>query len=196
LRSGGYDTAVSAQKESVLGWVRPVRRTEDTVLYEYRTPRRAFRGGLYLVVALGLVAGSFKIGADRASLVVWLITVVPVVFATVLASWGLLDLVTKGLFEIEIDRRARTLALAMPTERGDELAKVGFADVNGVALVERRPLPGTSGRVRWSVMLALRDGRRIGLGLLEDAAEAERLAASFGELLGVGVTRSVHESRA
>lgn len=186
---------MSAQKESVLGWVRPVRRTEDRVIYEFRTPRRALRGAFYLAAAVGLVAGSFRIGADRASLAVWLVAVVPVVFATVLASWGLLDLVTRGLFEIEVDRRARTLALSMPRERGEELAKVGFGDIGSVSLVERRPLPGTSGRVRYSVLLAVRDGRRIGLGLLEDPAEAERLAAAFGELLGVGVTRSVHESR-
>jgi hypothetical protein len=186
---------VSERKDPVLGWVRPVRRTDDTVLYEYRTPRRALRGALYVAAALGLVAASFRIGAERANLLVWLLAVVPVVFATVLASWGLLDLVTRGLFEVEVDRRARTLALAMPTERGEELVKVGFADVASVSLMERRPLPGGRRRVRWGVALVLRDSRRIGLGLLEDAAEADRLAASFGELIGVAVARSVHESR-
>jgi hypothetical protein len=186
---------VSATKESVLGSVRPVRSTEDTVLYEYRTPRRALRGSFYLVLAIGLVAGSFRLGVERSNLVVWLLAVLPVVFATVFASWGLLDLVTRGLFELEVDRRARTLALAMPTERGQALAKVGFADVTSVAVVERRPLPGVRGRVRWSVALTMKDGRRIGLGLLEKGTEADRLAASFGELLGVDIARSVHESR-
>ncbi|HLY10098.1 MAG TPA: hypothetical protein VKW04_12395 [Planctomycetota bacterium] len=185
----------SARKESVLGWVRPVRSTEDTVLYEYRTPRRALRGAGYLALAAGLIGFGFKLGVDRANLLVWLLAILPLVLSAVFASWGLLDLITRGLFELEIDRRARTLALAMPTERGQALAKVGFADVTSVALVERRPLPGTRGRVRWSVLLAMQDGRRIGLGLLEEAAEAERLASAFGELLGVGVSRSVHETR-
>jgi len=186
---------VSAKKESVVGWVRPVRTTEDTVLFEYRTPRHALRGTFYVVLSIGLVAGSFKIGVDRSNLAVWLLAVLPVVFATIFASWGLLDLVTRGLFEIEVDRRARTLALAMPTERGQALAKVGFSDVTSVAIVERRPLPGERGRVRWSVALTMKDGRRIGLGLLENGAEAERLAASFGKLIGVDIARSVHESR-
>jgi hypothetical protein len=179
----------------VLGWVRPVRSTEDTVLYEYRTPRRALRGAFYVVLAIGLIVGGFKIGADRSNLAVWLIALLPLVFATVFASWGLLDLITRGLFELEVDRRARTLALAMPTERGQALAKVGFSDVTSVAIVERRPLPGVRGTVRWSVALAIKDGRQIGLGLLEESALAEGLAASFGELLGVGIARSVHESR-
>jgi len=148
-----------------------------------------------LILAIGLIIGSFKIGSDRASLAVWLIAVLPVVLATVFASWGLLDLITRGLFELEVDRRARTLALAMPTERGQALAKVGFSDVTAVAMVERRPLPGVRGRVRWSVALAMKDGRQIGLGLLDESAPAEALAASFGELLGVGTARSVHESR-
>jgi hypothetical protein len=186
---------VSATKEPVLGWVRPVRSTEDTVLYEYRTPRRALRGAAYLATAAVLVAGSFKVGTDRSNLFVWLVAAVPVGVATVLAVWGLLDLITRGLFELEVDRRARTLALAMPTERGQALAKVGFGDVASVALVERRPLPGSRGKVHWSVTLALRDGRRIGLGLLRDPGVAERLAASFAELLGVAVARSVLERR-
>jgi hypothetical protein len=144
---------------------------------------------------MGLIAGSFKVGTDRANLVVWLIVLLPLVFATVFASWGLLDLITRGLFELEVDRRARTLALAMPTEQGQALAKVGFSDVTSVAMVERRPLPGVRGSVRWSVALAMKDGRQIGLGLLEEAALAEGLAASFGELLGVRIARSIHESR-
>ncbi|MBV8881607.1 MAG: hypothetical protein JO332_16745 [Planctomycetaceae bacterium] len=186
---------MSARKESVLGWVRPVRSTEDTVLYEYRTPRRPLRGAVYLVLALSLIGIGFKVGVDRANLLVWLLALLPLLLATVFASWGLLDLVTRGLFELEVDRRARTLALAMPTEQGQALAKVGFAEVTGVAVAERRPLPGGRGAVRWAVSLAVQDGRKIGLGLLDDAAEAERLAASFGGLLGVATTRSVHESR-
>lgn len=186
---------MSARKESVLGWVRPVRSTEDTVLYEYRTPRRLLRGLGYVGLSAGLIAFGVKVGVDRQSLIVWVLAILPLVLSGVFVSWGLLDLITRGLFELEVDRRARTLALAMPTERGEELAKVGFAEVTSVSLVERRPLPGARGATRWSVMLAMRDGRRIGLGLLDESAEAERLASSFGTLLGVGVTRSVHESR-
>jgi len=186
---------VSDRKESVLGWVRPVKSTEDTVLYEYRTPRRPLRGAFYLILAVGLIVGSFRIGVERANFAVWLIALLPVLLATVFASWGLLDLITRGLFELEVDRRARTLALAMPTEHGQALAKVGFADVTSVAMAERRPLPGARGKIHWSVALTMGDGRRIGLGLLENAAEAERLAASFSDLLGVGISRSVHELR-
>lgn len=186
---------MNAKKESVLGWVRPVKTTEDTILYEYRTPRRLLRGGGYVLLAVGLIGAGFKVGVDRQNLLVWLVALLPLVLATVFASWGLLDLITRGLFELEVDRRAKTLALSMPTEQGQALAKVGFADVTAVHVVERRPLPGGRGQVRWSVALAMRGGRKIGLGLLEDAAETERLAASFGTLLGVTTTRSVHESR-
>lgn len=187
---------MSARKESVLGWVRPVKTTEDTVLYEYRTPRRVLRGAAYLLLAVGLIAGGFKIGVDRANLLVWIIALVPLLFATVFASWGLLDLITRGLFELEVDRRAKTLALSMRTERGEDLAKVAFADVTSVGVAELKPLPGGRGGVRWNVSLSMRDGRKIGLGHLDAAAETERLAASFAELLGVPVARSVHESRA
>ena len=186
---------MSAKKAAVLGRLRPVKTTEDTLLYEYRTPRRALRGGAYLLLAAGLIAGSFRIGVVYSDLIVWLLAAVPAAGATVLIAWGLLDLVTRGLFELEVDRRARTLALSMPMEQGQALAKVGFADVTAVNIVERRPLPGTRGRTRWGVSLAMKDGRKIGIGLLENAAEAERLASSFGDLLGVSMSRSIHEAR-
>lgn len=185
----------SARKESVLGWVRPVRTTEDTTLYEYRTPRRVVRGLAYVLLAAGLIVAGFLVGVDRDNLLVWLLALVPLALSAVFGSWGLLDLITRGLFELEVDRRARTLALSMTTEQGQALAKVGFADVTAVDIAERRPLPGERGRTRWNVALALRDGRRIGLGLMEDQAGAEVLAASFGGMIGVVTTRSVHESR-
>ncbi|HZE99349.1 MAG TPA: hypothetical protein VE981_20260 [Planctomycetota bacterium] len=182
-------------KEPLLGWVRPVKRTEDRILYEYRTPRRLARGLLYVALAVGLIAFGFRMGVARANLLVWILAIVPLLLSGVFASWGLLDLITRGLFELEIDRRARTLALSMPTERGEALAKAGFEDVASVDVAEQRPLPGARGRVRWSITLAMRDSRRIGLGLTEDGAEADRLAAEFCGLLGVSSTRSVHESR-
>ena len=140
-----------ASKESVLGSVRLIRATEDTTLYEYRTPRRVLRGLAYVLLAAGLIVVGFKVGVDRANLLVWLLALPPLVLSAVFASWGLLDLITRGLFELEVDRRAKTLALG--------------------------------------------DGRRIGLGLLEKAADAEVLAATFGGVLGVATTRSIHESR-
>jgi len=186
---------MKAQKDAALGWVRPLKSTEDRILYGYCTPRRPLRGSVYLLLAIGLVVLSFRIGVERGNLLVWILATIPVLFATVLAIWGLLDLITKQLFDLEVDRRARTLALSMSTEQGEALAKVGFADVKAVDIAERRPLPGERGRIRWSVTLLLQVGRRIGLGMVESSAEAERLAAEFGGLIGVPTTRSVQERR-
>ncbi len=186
---------MKAPKDAALGWVRPLKTTEDRILYGYCTPRRPLRGSAYLLVAIGLVVLSFRIGVERSNVFVWILATLPVLLATVLAIWGLLDLVTKQLFDLEVDRRARTLALAMSTEQGEALAKVGFADVKSVDISERRPLPGERGRVRWNVTLLLQVGRRIGLGLLESSTEAERLAAEFSALVGVPTTRSIHERR-
>lgn len=185
---------MKAQKDAALGWVRPLQTTEDRILYGYCTPRRPLRGSAYLLLAIGLVVLSFRIGVERGNILVWILATIPVLFATVLAIWGLLDLITKQLFDLEVDRRARTLALAMSIEQGQALAKVGFGDVKAVDIAERRPLPGGRGRIRWSVALLLQDGRKIGLGLLESAKAAERLAAEFGGLTGVPTTRSIHES--
>lgn len=187
---------MSASKEPILGCVRPVTTTEDRVLYEYRTPRRPGRGAAYVAVAIVLIAGGFRYGVEQSTFVVWLFCIVPLLLAGVFGSWGLLDLISRGLFELEVDRRAKTLALSMNTEHGQALAKTGFGDVASVDISERRPLPGSRGRTRWNVTLPLRDGRRIGLGLVEDAAQAERLAGGFVDLLGVPLTRSVHETRA
>ncbi len=186
---------MSASKEPILGWVRPVSSTEDRTVYEYRTPRRPGRGIANILVALVLIAGGFKFGVEKSSLAIWLLCIAPLLLSGVFASWGLLDLISRGLFELEVDRRARTLALSMNTEQGQALAKMGFGDVAAVDISERRPLPGAAGKIRWNVTLPLRDGRRVGLGLMEDAAQADRLAAGFTGLLGVPLTRSVHESR-
>lgn len=186
---------MKAQKDAALGWVRPLKTTEDRILYGYCTPRRPLRGSAYLLLAVGLILLSFRIGVEHGTLIVWIVATIPVLIATLLASWGLLDLITKQLFDLEVDRRARTLALAMSTERGEALAKVGFGDVKSVDIAERRPLPGVRGPVRWNVTLLLQDGRKFGLGLLEDSGEAERLSAGFCGLIGVPATRSIHESR-
>lgn len=186
---------MSATKEPILGCVRQVSTTEDRILYEYRTPRRPARGIVYILVALALIAGGFRFGIEKSNLVVWLFCVVPLLLSGVFASWGLLDLISRGLFELEVDRRAKTLALSMNTEHGQALAKILYSDVAGVDVSERRPLPGARGRTRWNVTLPLKDGRRIGLGLIEDAAQADRLADGFVDLIGVPLTRSVHESR-
>lgn len=186
---------MKAPTDAALGWVRPLQTTEDRILYGYCTPRRPLRGSLYLLVAVGLIAISFRLGVERGTLLVWILATIPVLFATVLGIWGLLDLVTRQFFELEVDRRAKTLALAMSLERGEALKKVGYAEVKAVDVGERRPLPGSRGRVRWNVALLLQDGRKIGLGLLEDAAGAERLGSEFSALLGVPATRSVHERR-
>lgn len=187
---------MSASKDPLLGCVRAVSSTEDRTLYEYRTPRRPARGVVYLLTAAALIAGGFRFGVEKSSLVVWLLCIAPLLLSGVFASWGLLDLISRGLFELEVDRRAKTLALSMNTEQGQALAKIGFGDVAAVDVAERRPLPGAPGRTRWNVTLPLRDGRRIGLGLLEECDRADRLAGEFAGLIGVDVTRSVHESRA
>jgi hypothetical protein len=186
---------VGTSKDPLLGALRPVSSTEDRILYEYRTPRRLLRGLVYVSIAAGLIAAAVRIGVDRQSFVVWLLAIVPLGFAGVFVSWGLLDLITRGLFELEVDRRAKTLSLSMETGHGQALTKTGFGDVAAVDIAERRPLPGARGRSRWNVTLPLRDGRRIGLGLTEDAAEADRLAAEFAALLGAPLTRSMHERR-
>lgn len=186
---------MSESKEPLLGCVQQTSTTEDRILYEYRTPRRPGRGVVYLLVAIALIAGGFRYGVEKSTFVVWLLCIAPLLLSGVFASWGLLDLISRGLFELEVDRRAKTLSLSMNTAHGQALAKMNFGDVASVDISERRPLPGRPGKTRWNVTLPLRDGRRIGLGLLEDETRAGQLANSFTELLGAPLTLSVHESR-
>lgn len=112
----------------------------------------------------------------------WALGIVPLALGVFLAGRGFRDLVTRSFFQLEVDARARTLALAMELE-GDatQLAKVGFDQVRAVEL--------SGGEGRWNVALLIRDGRRMGIGLLEDAGAAEKLTADFAALLGAPVSR-------
>jgi hypothetical protein len=87
------------------------------------------------------------------------------------------------MFQIEVDRRARTVALSVPREQGQALLKVRFADIAAVEHRAKGPPPC------WGVSLRMRDNRQIGLGVSDDAAESESLAGRFAEWIGVEVKR-------
>jgi hypothetical protein len=184
-----------APVEFVVGSLRLVRTTEDRALYTCKTPRRLARGILAVALCVAMVFLAFRVANAIGGVFGWIVAVVPLLGALILGSGGVLDIMTRPLFHLEVDRRARTLALAVPMEQGQALAKIGFDEVLTVDISERRPLPGVRGMTRWNVTLPLSNGRKIGLGLTEDGAEAERMAATFSELLKVGITRSLQESR-
>ena len=86
------------------------------------------------------------------------------------------------MFTITIDRRARTLLVSMPTDRGQGLAKTRYADILAVEIAEKD--------ASFAVSLPLGDGRRIGLGFFRRREDADALAARFSGLIGVDVRRT------
>ena len=144
--------------------------------------RRLGRGLACLVPGLALLTVAFALGPSLGSSSGWALGIVPLALGVFLAGRGFRDLVTRSYFQLEVDVRARTLALAMELE-GDatQLAKVGFYQVRAVEL--------SGGEGRWTVALLVRDGRRMGIGLLEDAAAAEELLARFAGVTGAPISR-------
>lgn len=158
-----------------IGSLQQASLTEDRVLYVYRRDRQTFRGTVFMTSACALLAGGFFLGHRLSTFWGWILALVPLFAAAVLANWSLADLLRPTLFEIEADRRARTLTVTM----GQAVAKLGFADVVAIEVEEK------SGA--WNATLLLGNGRRVGLGLAADAARAEGTARTFSELLGVEV---------
>ena len=167
-----------------LGSLRPVSSSEDRTLYAYHLKRRRGRGILWVSGALGLVACSVLFSLRMGTWTSWLLVLLPLVLASAAAYCGMLDLLNRPIFHLEIDRRARTLALMVPREQGQSLAKVRFADVSAVELREKGSPPA------WIVALALSGGRRIGIGACDRKDHAERVAAEFSMLLGVEIVRA------
>jgi hypothetical protein len=167
-----------------LGTLKPVSSTEDRTLYAYRAKRRTARGVSWIIFSLLLVAGAMVLAVRVGHWYGWLTGIVPLLIASGAAFCGMLDLLNRPLFQIEVDRRARTLAVMVPREQGQALAKIRFGDVRSVEVKEKGPPPS------WNVALLLEGGRRIGLGLSDDAAVADALAAEFSTLIGVEIVRS------
>lgn len=164
------------------GALKAVSSTEDTTVYEYVTFRRLGRGLAFLISGLVLLAVAFGLGPSLGTSSGWAIGILPLAMGVLLAGRGFRDLVTRSYFQLELDARARTLALAMELEgQGTQLSKVGFDRVRAVEL------SGSEGR--WSVSLLLADDRRMGIGLFEDAAGAEALTAQFAALVGAPIAR-------
>jgi hypothetical protein len=169
--------------EQPLGSLRPDSTTEDRTLYGYRRKRRAARGAAWVALALLLVSGAIVLSLRVGQWYGWITGIVPLVLASAAAFIGMLDLLNRPLFQIEVDRRARTLALMVPREQGQALLKVRFDDISSVELREKGPPP------LWNVTVLIKGGRRIGLGLSDDRAEAEAVATRFAELMGVDIVR-------
>ena len=167
-----------------IGALHEVSTTEDRTLYAYRPKKRTARGIVWLGIAALLVGLAIILGLQDAHWWGWSYAVLPSIAASAAAYCGMVDLLNRPLFQLEIDRRARTLALAMPRESGQALAKVRFSDVDAVKISEKGP-PAI-----WNVTLQLKNGRQIGLGISDDAATSDQTAARFSELLGVQVLRA------
>jgi hypothetical protein len=167
-----------------LGALQMMSTTEDRTLYVYRPKRRLTRGILLLSAALLFVTLAVYLGRPTGRWYGWMFAILPSIAASAAGYCGMIDLLNRPLFQLEVDRRARSLALAMPREKGQALAKVRFADVASVEIREKGP-PAS-----WNVTLMLRNGRRIGLGISDDKAASDETALRFSELIGVGIVRT------
>jgi energy-coupling factor transporter transmembrane protein EcfT len=162
-----------------VGTLQQASTTEDRVLYVYRRDRKLARGIVQMAVALLLVTAGFGLGLKLGTFWGWILSLLPLFVAAVAANWSLADLLRPTLFQLEVDHRARTLALSMAMVGGEALAKVRFDDAAAVEITGK-------GRA-WNVTILLKVGRRMGLGLSEDPAKANEVAARFAGLLGVEV---------
>lgn len=160
-----------------IGSLQQASTTEDRILFVYRRDRKTARGIFFLCLTPLFAVAGFILGRKLHTFLGWMAAMLPLFAAGVAANWGLADLLRPTLFELEVDHRARTLALSM----GQALAKVRFSDVTGIEIA-----PKDGG---WNATLLLGDGRRIGLGLSATSAKAEEVAAKFSTLLGVDVRR-------
>lgn len=167
-----------------IGALHEVSTTEDRTLYAYRPKKRTARGIVWLVIAAILVGLAIYAGLLEGRWWGWSYAILPSVLGSAAAYCGMIDLLNRPLFQLEVDRRARTLAVAMPKESGQALAKVRFADIEAVKISEKGP-PAI-----WKVTLQLKNGRQIGLGISDDAALSDQTASRFAELIGVQVIRA------
>ncbi len=164
----------------LLGTLQTRRSTAETETLDFRVLRRRWRGLAELGAGAALFAGSATFVARTQLWFGWMLAAVPLLVCAVLVARGLQWIFPRPLFQIELDRRARTLLLSMGSELGQVMAKTSFADVTEVRLEEKDGA--------WIVSLPLRDGRRIGLGCFAGRPEAELVAAKFAALLGVGIS--------
>ena len=165
-----------------LGTLRSVLVTEDSETFAFRPERRPARGALELAAALALAAGSLALVTRLRDWRGWALSALPLLACAVLAARGLAWLWPRPMFTLTLDRRARTLLLSMPTERGQGLAKTRYADVLRVELAERDGA--------YALSLPLADGRRLGLGFFRRREDVESLAADFAKRIGVNVGAS------
>lgn len=167
-----------------IGALHEISTTEDRTLYAYRPKKRTGRGILWLGIALALVGVAVLVGRPQSGWWTFLYAILPSILASAAAYCGMLDLLNRPLFQLEIDRRARTVALAVSREKGHDLAKVKFSDVDSVKVAEKGPPP------TWNVSLQLKNGRRLGLGVSDDKAQSDEVATRFAALIGVEVQRT------
>jgi hypothetical protein len=169
--------------EPPLGSLRAISRSEDRTLYAYHPKRRIRRGVVWVSFSLLLVTGAVVLSLRLGTWSGWVFSIVPLLLASAAAYCGMLDLLNRPLFHLEVDRRARTLALMVPRAEGQALAKVRFSDVGAVEVKEKGPPP------TWIVALLLSGGRRIGLGACDLKDAAEQVAAEFSSVVGVDIVR-------
>ena len=164
-----------ADVRAPLGGLVRIAQTGDTETHVFRPRRRPLRGALQILLALALFGGALALGVRLGSFLGWLLAALPLLAAAVLIARGLTDLLARGMFQLEIDRRARTLTLSALLDQGQALTQVRFDHVKAVDVTEKDGA--------WMVSLPLADGRRVALGCYADRAEADDQAARFRQIL-------------
>lgn len=158
-----------------LGSLVRIGSTADTETHVFRPRRRPVRGALQILTAVALFAGALFLGVRLGSFLGWLLAALPLLTSAVLVARGLTDVITRALFQLEVDRRARTLTLSALLDQGQALAQVRFDQVRAVEVTEKDGA--------WLVSLPLDDGRRIALGCYADRPEADAWAERFRALI-------------
>lgn len=158
-----------------LGSLVQVARTDDTETHVFRPRRRPVRGAVQILGALALFGGAVALGVHFGTFLTWLLAALPLLASAVLFARGLADLVARAMFQLEIDRRARTLTLSALLDQGQAVTQVRFEQVKAVDVTEKEGA--------WMVSLPLADGRRVALGCYAERAEADAQAARFRPLL-------------
>lgn len=153
-----------------------VAQTDDTETHVFRPRRRPIRGAAQILLSLALFGGAVAFGVRTGTFLGWLAAALPLLASAVLIARGLAELVARAMFQLEIDRRARTLTLSALLDQGQAVTQVHFDQVKAVEVTEKDGA--------WLVSLPLADGRRVALGCSADRAEAEDQAARFRVLLG------------
>src|SRR5678816_1651282 len=87
-----------------VGVLHAISSTEDRTLYAYRPRKRTARGILWLGIALALVGAAIVLGRVVTGWMGILCAILPSIAASAAAYCGMLDLLNRPLFQLEVDR--------------------------------------------------------------------------------------------